>query len=236
MRGTVDKAFESLKTYNEGSSRGAMVPIDDTVIAAIGDAAARKAIEQRLATVLREKISPLAKQYVCSKLGLIGSADCVPVVAEVLADGELSHAARSALEAMPCAEALRALRDSLPQLTGLQKVGVIDSLGARRDAQSVPALIALLQDVDAQVASAASAALGHIGTIEAAQALQQFQPKAPEPIRLAVADALLTCAERLLSAGKKIESLAIYKALSNPQQPKQVRVAASRGLLAAAGR
>jgi HEAT repeat protein len=227
----VGRAFESLTTYDHGSSRGALMPIDDAVVAAVGDAGARKALEQRLAAVLRAKVSPLAKQYVCSKLGLIGSADSVPALAELLAEGDVAHAARSALESIPCPEAIQALRDSLPKLAGLQKVGIVDSLGARRDAQSVLALTALLEDPDRQVASAALAALGNIGTPEAAQALQGFLPKAPEVIRLGVADALLACAERLLADGKKAEALAIYKALADPRQPKPIRVAASRGIL-----
>jgi hypothetical protein len=48
-------------------------------------------------------------------------------------------------------------------------------------------------------------------------------------VRLAVADALLACAERLLADGKKAEALAVYRTLANPQQPSHVRSAAERG-------
>jgi hypothetical protein len=66
--------------------------------------------------------------------------------------------------------------------------------------------------------------------------LEGFRGKAPEALRLAAADACLTCAERLLADGKKLEALAIYKALVGSDQPKHVRVAATRGLLAATGK
>ena len=46
--------------------------------------------------------------------------------------------ARYALERIPAAAAAAALRDALPKLTGTLKVGVIGSLGVRRDAASVP--------------------------------------------------------------------------------------------------
>ena len=49
------------------------------------------------------------------------------------------------------------------------------------------------------------------------------------------ADAYLACAERLLADGKKLEALAIYKALSK-SQIKHVQLAAMRGLLAVAGK
>ena len=77
--------------------------------------------------------------------------------------------------------------------------------------------------------------LGLMGTPEAGEALTEWQKKAPEGITGAIADASLTCAERLLADGKKAEAVLIYKLLSGEDQPKHVRLAATRGLLAAAG-
>ena len=128
------------------------------------------------------------------------------------------------------------MRTALPKASGLTKVGVINSLGVRRDAQSGPALVALLKDSDPEVAGAAAAALGAIGNAEAARALGAFQKTAPEKLRLVAADAYLACAAQLLADGKKAEAMAIYKALNVPEQPKQVRMAATRGMLAAAGK
>ena len=50
---------------------------------------------------------------------------------------------------------------------------------------------------------------------------------------MAAADAYLACAEQLLAAGKKLDALAIYKALNSSDQPDHVQIAAKRGLLAA---
>jgi hypothetical protein len=226
----VDKAFEALNTYDCGSARASLVPVDDAVRSSLGDAAARQGLERRLAAALATKASPVAKEYVCAKLGLMGAAGAVPALAALLSEPALSHAARSALEAMPCPEAVEALRNSLPKLGGLLKVGVINSLGARQDARSVPALAALLKDADTQVAAAAAAALGAVGTLEAAKALRAFQPKAPEAMRLVVADACLACAERLLANGKKAPAQAFYQALATAEQPKHIQLAAKRGL------
>jgi len=229
----VSKAFAALQTYDRGSSRASLMPMDDAVIASFDDAQLRSDLERRLAAVLTAKVSLVAKQYVCSKLGLIGSAESVPALAEFLADRDLAQAVQSALESMPCPETARAIRDRLPKLGGLEKVGAINCLAVRRDAQSVSVLATLLADPDNQVRLAALAALGNIGTTEAAQALQTFQPNAAASINLAVADALLACAERLLSAGRKAESQAIYKSLADSPQPKHIRLAANRGLATA---
>lgn len=234
--GDLDDALAAVKTYDWGDDRGALAPIDEAVRASHDDPAARKNLEKRLAELLSTDAPRAAKSFVCRKLSLIGTADSVPALAPLVTDKELSHMARYALERMPCPEAAKALRDSLSKTKGLVKVGVINSLGARRDQQSTEVLTALLADSDEKVARAACAALGAIGTPEAAKALGDFQAKAPEPIRLAAADAYLRCAESLLAAGKKLEAMTIYKTLSTSDQPKHVRLAATRGLLAAAGK
>jgi hypothetical protein len=173
----------------------------------------------------------VAKEYVCNKLALIGSAQSVGALAELLANQQVGHAARAALEVMPCIEAGDALRDQLPNVPELARAGIINSLGARPNPENVSTLAALLPGPDAQVAAAAAAALGEIGTTAADNALSKFEANAPEAIRQAIADARLACAERLLSAGRKAEALAIYKALSAPQYSKHVQLAAKRGQL-----
>jgi len=233
----VDKAFEALKTYNWGDDYKLVKPIDEAMVATHGDAAARKNLETRLAAVLKTNFPRDAKDFVCRKLTVIGSAESVPTLACLLGNKDLSHMARYALERLPAPEAAKALRDALPQLCGALKVGVIGSLGVRRDAASVPALVALLGDADKAVARAAAYALGDIGTLEAAKALAQHLDNAPDCVKPAVVDASLACAERLLAGGKKTDAMLIYKSLNSESQPKQVRLAAVVGLsrLAAAG-
>ncbi len=55
-------------------------------------------------------------------------------LAAVLADKDNSHMARYALERIQASEVAAALRDALPKVAGALKIGVIGSLGARRDA------------------------------------------------------------------------------------------------------
>ncbi len=221
----VDKAFEALKTYDWGQERAVLQAIDDAVVGSHDDDAAQKALEERLAAVLATDASGAAKDYVCRQLSLIGTAASVPAVAELLTDKKLSHMGRYALERMPCDEALAALRAALGKTEGMAKVGVINSLGVRRDAAGVSALTGLLKDSDKQVAAAAAAALGNIGNADAAKALADCLTTAP--------DACLCCAERLLAGGDKAGALAIYVALSKADVPKHVQVAATRGRIAA---
>ncbi|NLX55722.1 MAG: hypothetical protein GXY58_11465 [Planctomycetaceae bacterium] len=231
---TLDQAFEALKTYDWGADGSALQPLDEAVVATRADAAARQALEKRLAETLTTGISRDAKDVVCRLLMVIGTAASVPALASLLADAELAHMARYALERIPAPEAAAAMRAALPQLSGLLRVGVIGSLGVRRDVESVPALAALLDDPDPAVACAAAVALGAIRTPDAAAALAGSSVSHAE-VRRATTDASLACAESLLAGGQRAEALAIYRRFAGEDQPKHVKLAATRGILACAG-
>ncbi|MBN1422325.1 MAG: HEAT repeat domain-containing protein [Planctomycetes bacterium] len=226
----LDGAFEALKTYDWGADRAPLKPLDDAVVVALGDAAARKALEARLAAVLETGVSRDAKDVVCRKLRILGTADSVPTLAGLLPDWDLSHMARYALERIQDPAAGAALRDALPKLSGALKAGVAGSLGARCDAQAVPALIGLLRVVDALVVAAAATALGAIGTPEAATALADAAGTVPAGVKAAVIDGAFRAAERLAAAGKKAEAEAVYKTLMSDDMPEHVKLAATRGL------
>ncbi|HEY9172777.1 MAG TPA: HEAT repeat domain-containing protein [Verrucomicrobiae bacterium] len=226
----LNAAFEALKSYAQGSSRGALVPIDQAVKASLGDEPARAALEQRLLSALHYGGSAAAVEFICSKLALIGSKPSVTPLATLLGKPEFATAARTVLETIPGDSPARALRKALPKVEGLQKIGVIHSLGARRDEESVRPLTALLKSEDSGVAAAAVAALGDIATSKAAKVLLKFQPKAPPILQPKFANALLVCAERLLAAGRKADARNLYRSLATSAQPRHVQQAAARGL------
>jgi len=225
----LDQAFEALKTYDWGQDRKVVEPIREAVIASSSNADDRKALETRLADVLKTDVSYDSKQFVCRELMIIGTAASVPTLAALLTDAKMAHVARYALERIPAPEAAQALRDALGKTKGELKIGVIASLGVRGDAENVAPIGALLGDSDAAIARSAAIALGAIRSSAAAKALAGAKPTA------AITDALLACAESLLADGKKAEALAIYKGLLGGDLSKQAKLAASRGILACAG-
>ena len=107
-------------------------------------------------------------------------------------------------------------------------VGVIGSIGVRRDPKAVPALVKLLGDPDAEVAQAAARSLGRIGTLEAATALEKALPNAPEANRLAVCEGLFRCADALRTQGQRQQRRAIYEQLRSASVPEYVKKGASR--------
>ena len=99
---------------------------------------------------------------------------------------------------------------------------------------SVGSLGTLVGDENASVARAAAMALGAIRSSSAAKALGTSKPN--EKAKSALADARFSCAEALLADGKKTEALLLYKACAAGDPPKHVKLAATRGMLACAGK
>jgi HEAT repeat protein len=117
----------------------------------------------KLEAILRDPgASVFAKAKACQRLAVVGTHFTVPAIAPLLADPQLSHYARFALEPMPHPAADEALRNALGQVTGRLLVGVINSIGVRRDPEAIPQLGRLLSDPDPEVAQAAAAALARI--------------------------------------------------------------------------
>ncbi len=192
-----------------------------------------RAGEEDLINTLKGNSSWLDKQTACRALRQTGTAECVPALAALLNDRDLSHLARFALEAMPFAEAGQALRDALAKTDGAQKMGVVISLGARRDAKAVPFLIPLLKDACADTASAAAGALGRIATPEAIACLFEALDTAPGPVQAAVSEGLLASADYLTQEGKSRRAAAVCKELMDEEVPLYVRMGAFGGLIAA---
>ena len=93
---------------------------------------------------------------------MVGDATSVPAVAGLLSDVRLAHYARTALEAMPSGAPDQALREALGKLDGSLLVGVINSIGVRRDPLALAALAPLRHGDNRAVAEAASAAINRI--------------------------------------------------------------------------
>ena len=175
--------------------------------------------------------SEFRKAKACQRAGDLGLADAVPALAALLGHEHLSTYARYGLEPIAGPAAADALRAALSKLTGVRLIGVIHSLAKRRDAKASPALARMIYGADIEVARAAAAALGNIGGPASMQTLRTALLKTKGPVRLAVADACLLCAERLLEEGSRALALTLYASLTTPGISKPVRLAAMSAII-----
>ena len=190
--------------------------------------------EAALLSVLQSDAPIFQKAKACQQLAVTGTKNAVPVLATLLADDELSHYARFALEPIPDPSVDEALRASLAQVQGGLLVGVVNSIGMRRDAGAIEALTKLMSNQDTAVAAAAACALGRIATPPAVEALKTSLAL-PEPLRLAVADGCLTAADALEKDDKAELATAIYDALRQAELPKFLQIAALAGAIRSRG-
>lgn len=194
--------------------------------------------EDKLIAVLRsDDASHKDKVDACRGLALIGTKKSVAPLAALLGNEQLSHMARYALEPIPDPAVDVAFRDALGTLKGKPLVGVIGSVGVRRDAQAVQALQRILMQNQAgpEAMGAAVRALGMIGTAEAGEVLKVSLHHAPPEGMLDVYEGLFRCAETLAAEGDKATSIDIYDTILARDAAHQVRAGALRGAILTRG-
>lgn len=207
------------------------------ILAALGGRAlAADAAEDKQAKLLAtlQTGQPQDKAVACKQLAIYGGKEAVPALAALLGDEQLASWARIALEAIPDPAVDAALREATGKLQGRLLIGIINSLGVRRDAQAVDLLVKKLADPDAEVASAAAVALGHIGNEPAGKALEQAAGTRSVPSTgSAVAEGLILVAERRLAEGNRAEAIRLYDLVRKSDAPKQRVLEATRGAILA---
>ena len=190
-------------------------------------AAQYRSIEDKLIGVLRSKRSTQdGKSIACRFLQRIGTERCIPAVSALLDDEILCHYARLVLERLECEAADKAMREALLNVPDRAKIGILGSLGVRRDRNSVGRVRKLTTSRNLAVAAAAIEALGKIGGLEAAKHLL-LMPVTPPKKKLQSArmKAMVACARTLAPAGA---AALCVKVLAGPDVPS--RTAALRQL------
>ncbi|HBL45388.1 MAG TPA: hypothetical protein DDZ90_18570, partial [Planctomycetaceae bacterium] len=190
----------------------------------------------RLVKVLNSNADTYDKAMACRRLAAIGDASAATAIAKYLGDEKLATYARSALENIPDQAADKALRDALKTVKGDLLVGVINSIGKRKDKQAVGDLTPLLSDKNTKVAIAAAHALGEIGTPEAAKSLQQALGKGDAKLQQEVGFACLMCAKSLAKVKDNQTALALVNTVQKVDLPENILLAATQQAIVLQGK
>ncbi|WP_414660966.1 family 16 glycoside hydrolase [Horticoccus sp. 23ND18S-11] len=190
---------------------------------------------RQLLTVVTSAAPVAERARALQQLALVATPDAVPALAALLGDEQLGQYARDGLELIPGEAAAAALRAALGTLQGNALVGVVNSLGLKRDPGAVEALRRLGTERGAVAAPAALLALGRIGTPEATRALEQVLSGGPAELRPAAAESLILCADRALQDGLPAVARTWLTAVRQADVPAPLRLTATRGLILAGG-
>jgi HEAT repeat protein len=201
--------------------------------------------EAKLIQVLQAAGEAGRREAACVRLQRIGTERSVPALAALLADPQLAHAARHALEAMPNPRAGEALLAALAAARGPERIGLISSLAGRREAAAAPLLGELWSGLSGSLAAAGpdgrreaeelgaaiAAGLGELDDAAAREILRQAWVAPPASLRPALADALLRQAQRRAAAGATREAHQWYAAVRDGMPHGSGREAATAGWL-----
>jgi HEAT repeat protein len=231
----LDSLLREAASYEFGDSRVALLKIESIVFSPANSPKTRAQIARQLAGVLETDATFACKQAVCQHLALAGSGEQVRILAPLLSDEEMAEPARYALEGIPGSTSVASLAEALSQPGTVNKIGVMNSLGVKRDPAATTALAGILKGADIVEAVAAAANLGKIGGDQAAQALAAELGTPSPTLRRHVPDAYLKCADRFLAEGQAAKAAAMYKKLYAPGDISPSKIPAFHGLVRAEG-
>jgi HEAT repeat protein len=229
----LNQSLEKIKTADFGQGRVDFDKITEIIRQANADEL--KQIERQLDDFLKADATYASRQFVCEQLSVTGSEASVPVLSPMLVDANTCDMARYALERIPGEAVDKALREAIDKADVNLKAGIINTIGVRGDKKTVALLAKLITDTNQAVANAAISALGKIDDPCAVAAIAKAKGEIKGALQPAVLEAYLLCADRLAAKGQKGNASAIYKQLSAPAEPIQIRTAAVRGVIIASG-
>jgi type 1 glutamine amidotransferase/HEAT repeat protein len=221
-----DLALAAIPQYERHQNRDAIRTVEKLVQFCAPNPQLREQLAPKLVALLGSpEATDDCRAFLLQQLSLIGSGREVPAIAAFLSNEKLRDFAIGALQRIPGKEAEAALVAALSDLKPPTQIGAINALGERRSARATDPLIALLHGGDEAAVLAAIDALGRIAGARATKALTSL----PESRWSAAADALLSCADRLVVEGDPRSAAALYARLATDAYAEPVRTAACAG-------
>jgi hypothetical protein len=188
-----------------------------------------KADEASALAVLASADASLHDQAMaCDELGRVGTAKAVPVLAKLLADEKLHDYARDGLERIADPSAGKALLAALNSLQGNPRIGVITTLGDRREADAVSTLSGIAREKNSNdhTISAALTALAQIGTDKAGNAILTVLSEGSPAAKIAAGQAALLAAQHMEKDGRNAAADKLRAAVAAADVPAHIKQAA----------
>lgn len=232
----LDQAFAGLKAYQPGGAKDALNTVEKYVDEATGRYKIRVDAEARLVDVLKANgVSAAAKEFAGNQLYRLCDEDTIPAFRDLLKRSDAWDIARKGLEQINHPKAEDALIEGLENADGKVAIGIMESLGNRRDPKAANALRRWAKAGNIAETEAALTALGKIPGPEAMQELDWCRVNLTRPMRPAATQAYLQCGWSSMEHGDKDTAIAIFDALLIDFEPVEVKAEAMRGMIRTLG-
>jgi len=219
-----DDAWNAIKSYQYGDDFKSLLAVEAEVQRSLASPETKIETAARLAALLDDNTTYPGRQFVCMQLRLVGGATEVPKLSEWLNQPEDSENVRLVLTDMQCEESLHPLRRALETFNGEAVIGIIGSVAARKDKNSIPTLVRLLDNPNRDIASAVVSALERFGR----EGLDALTKKKDLP---GVGTARIGIANNLIEQGETDTAAEIFAEYTDTKYPVGLRRAAFSGLL-----
>lgn len=228
----LEESLETLQACEYDNTHGVDLNwVERQIGLASVETTARPRVEEKLVEALSKAETHDAKQFLCRQLRTVGTARCVPPLAAMLTDADLSHMARYALGRIPAPEAGAALYQALVHTSGKLQAGIINTLVQIDYTAAADDIVKLAGDSDPDVAVAAIRGSGRLGGRKVLPLLQGMRTSATTTIQVELDAAILRIAQRLVDSGDTRAALSIYQAYYRGRYPEHLRTAGLRGLV-----
>ncbi len=216
-----------LKRYEFGRDRSAWNAMEVRIRDSL-NRERRNAEKQLLQVLLARDSTADARILACRGLRYVGTREGTQALIALLKDPRLGAEARLAMQEKDVPDIDAALREALPLVANELKIGVIDTLGRRRDVRAVPGIREILVAIrDQSVQEAGIRALGQIGGKEAIDVLSAYEAGS-QRLRRVRALAQVAAASRgvTMGLGDREAALKILNDLVTSDNTPVVRVGA----------
>lgn len=232
---SLDSLLKDLAAFQNGGTEEILHAFRAYVRAHRDAAAERDTLETKFIAFLQGEATPAGKMAVCRELRSIGTERSIPVLAVLIGTVETTDAARYALEKIPGDAADKALIEALVRNSGEIKLGIIQSLGARKSQAAASELAELVLVGDEATGGAAATALGAVGGPNASKSLSNLLGVTSGQVKSCVGSALLLCGEESLKNKDLPAAAAVFEKVYKSRLPEPIQLAAFKGKIRASG-
>lgn len=223
--------LKAIAVYEFGQDREILSNFE-SYVHNITDSKEKKAeLEYQIIDFLRSDATWAGKQFMCIQLSLIGTKKSVPILTQLLKKESTANMALYCLTRIPDPAVNKMLRKMLKKTQGNTQIGIINTLGMRRDDKASKYLKSFLFSKNIETASAAASALGKIGDKKSANYLFQALKKCNVNHQKLMLDGYLACADQQVEMNEAESADAIYKSVYFGDYPHTFKSAALRGLV-----